>query len=131
MQFMPSLKNNLIQVIWWLTIFAGSHPLLKKLINRFHHRFANLNRLKRRQLWFNPCLYWPTHKNDLLQASQSHYQYPRPSRSHYQCSNKASWPSRLNRHQLEVFFYHKVLVIAMLFSRYQAETLHRLLPINK
>ena len=115
MQCMPSLENSPTQAIWWLAILAGSYPLLKRLINRFCHGFANFNGLKERQLWLNPCHCQPAHKNSSLQVSQGHHQCPGPSRDNYWRSSEAWRLPRLNRHRPKVFFHLEVLVIAMLF----------------
>ena len=129
-QYMPSLKSSPTQAIQWLTILAGSYLLLKKLIDGFCHGFANFDGLERKQLWLNPRHRWPAHKDGSLQASQGHHQCPGPSRDHYQRSSEASRPPRLNRHRPGVSFHLKVLVIAMLFPRHQAETLYRFLPTD-
>ena len=50
MQYMPSLKSSLTQAIQLLVIFIYSFLLLEEFINKFCHKFANLNRLKRRLL---------------------------------------------------------------------------------
>ena len=131
MRCMPSLENSPTQAIRWLTILAGSYPLLEGLINRFCHGFANFNKLEGRQLWFNPCHRQPAHEDGSLQASQGHHQCLGPSRGHYWRSSEVSRPPRLNRHRPGVFFHLEVLVIAMLFPWYQAETLHRLLSANR
>ena len=130
MQCMPSLKSSPTQAIRWLTILAGSYLLLEGLIDRFCHGFTNFDGLKGRQLWLNPCHCWPAHKDGLLQASQGHHWCLRPSRGHYQRSSKVSQPPRLNCHRLGVFFHLEVLIIAMLFSWHQAETLHCFSPTN-
>ena len=131
MQCMLSLKSNLTQAIRLLRILAGSYLLLKRLIDGFCHRFANFDGLEGRQLWFNPCHYWPAYKDDSLRASQGYYQYSKPCKRHYQCSGEALWSPKLDQHQSRVSFHLKILVIAMLFPQHQAETFYRLLPINK
>ena len=131
MQYMPSLESCPTQAIRWLTILADSYPLLKKLIDRFCHKFIDFDGLEGRQLWLNPCHRWPTHKDGSLRASQDHHWCPGPSRGHYRRSSEASRPPRLNCHQPGVLFHLKVLVIALLFLRHQTETLHHLLLTNE
>ena len=130
MQCMPSLESSPTQAIRWLTILASSYPLLERLIDGFRHGFANFDGLEGRQLWLNPCHCRPAHKDGSLRASQGHHQCLGPSRGHYRHSSEASRPPRLNRHRPGVSFHLEVLVIAMLFPRHQAETLHRLPPAN-
>ena len=131
MQYLPSLESSLIQAIWWLTIFTNSYLLLKGLINKFCHKFANFDRLKGRQLWLNPRYHQSAHKDSLLQANQGNYQCPGPCKRHYQYSDNPSQPLRLNCHWLGVVFHFKVLIIAMLFLWHQIETFHCFLPIDK
>ena len=131
MRCMPSLKSSPTQAIRWLTILAGSYPLLEGLIDGFCHRFANFNGLEKRQLWLNLCHRRPAHKDDLLQASQGHHQCPRPCRGYHQRSGEASRPLRLDQHQPGVSFHLEVLVITMLFPRHQIETLYRLLSTDR
>ena len=129
-QFMSSLESSPTQAIQWLTILAGSYPLLEGLIDGFRHGFANFDGLEGRQLWLNPRHRRPAHEDGSLRASQGYHRCPGPSRGHYRHSSKASRPPRLNCYRPGVFFHLKVLVIAMLFPRHQAETLHRLPPAN-
>ena len=63
---MFGLKNNLTQAIWWLTILINSYQLLEKFIDKFYHQVTNLNGLKGRQLWVNPCHRQLAHKNSSL-----------------------------------------------------------------
>ena len=49
----------------------------------------------------------------------------------YQRSNEASRSPGLNCHRPGVDFHLKVLVIAMLFPRHQAKTLHRFPPLDR
>ena len=86
--------------------------------------------LKGRELWFNPCHRSSAPKNSSLQASQGHHQRPRLCWSHNWRSNEASRTSKLNCHWLGIAFYLKVLVIAMLFPRHQAEAIHCLSLID-
>ena len=127
---MPSLESSPTQAIRWLTIFVGSYLLLKGLINRFHHGFANFDRLEGRQLWLYPRHRRPAHENGSLRASQGHHQCPGPSKGYDQRSSEASRPPRLYHHRLGVSFHLEVLVIAMLFPWHQVETLHCLPPAN-
>ena len=131
MQCMSSLGNSPTQTIWWFTILANSYLLLKKLINRFYHKFANFDGLEGRQLWFNLCHRQLAHKYDLLQASQGHHWCFGLCRGHHQRSSEASRPPRLDYHQSGVAFHLKILVITMLFSWHQVETLHHFLSIDK
>ena len=131
MQCMFSLKSNPTQAIRWLTILAGFYPLLKRLINKFCHGFANFDRLERRQLWLNPCHHQLAHKDDSLQVSQSHHWCPEPCKDHHQYSGEASRPLRFNCHQPGVAFHLKVLIITMLFFWHQVETFHCLPPTDR
>ena len=130
MRCMSSLENSPTQAIWWLTNLAGSYPLVERFIDKFYHGFANFDGLKGKQLWLNPRHRRLAHEDGSLQASQDHHWCPGPCRSHHRRSGEASRPPRLDHHWPGVFFYLEVLAIAMLFSWHQAETLHRLLPID-
>ena len=44
---MPGLKNNPIQILWLLTIFASTYLLLKKFINKFCHQVTNFDGLEK------------------------------------------------------------------------------------
>ena len=127
---MPSLESSPTQAIRWLTILAGSYPLLEGLIDGFCHGFANFNGLEERQLWLNPCHYWLAYKDNSLQASQDYHQCSGPCKGYHRRSGEASRLPRLDHHRPGVSFHLKVLVIAMLFPRHQAETLYRLPPTN-
>ena len=131
MQCMLGLKSSRTQALWWLTILANFYPPLERFINGFCHWSTNFDGLKRGQLWLNLCHRQLAHKDGLLRASQSNYWQPKPCWGHYWRTSKASWPSGLNDHRLRVAFYLKVLVIAMLFCKHQAEAIHCLLLTDR
>ena len=71
------------------------------------------------------------YKKSLLQTNLDYNQCSKPCWDHYQYGSEVSQSSRLNCYQLEVTIHLKVLVIAILFCQYQAETLHYFLSTNK
>ena len=48
MQCMLNLESSPAQVLWWFIIFANSYSPLEGFINKFCHKFANLDGLERR-----------------------------------------------------------------------------------
>ena len=131
LQCMLTLKSSSIQTLWWLTIFANSYLPLKGFIDRFCHKFANIDGLEGKQLWLNPRHSQPAHKDDLLQTSQNYHQRSRPDKCHYCYGNETPRAPRLNHHQPQVTSHLKVLVIAMLFLRHQTEAIYWLSPPDK
>ena len=130
MRHMPSLKSNLAQALWWLTILASFYLLLKRFINEFYHWFTNFDGLERRQLWLNPCHCRSTHNNSLLRANQGNHWRLWPCWGHHWRGNEASQSSGLNHHQLGVAFQLKVMIIAMLFPSHQIKAIHYLLSAD-
>ena len=123
---MLGLKSSLPQALWGLTIFAGAHPPLERIINGFCHWSTNFDRLEGRQLQLNPRHCRLAHKDGSLQASQGHHRRPGPGRGHHRRGSETARAPRLDRHQPGVTFHLEVLVIAMLFLRHQAEAINRL-----
>ena len=126
MRHMSGLESSPTQVLWWLTILANSYPPLERFIDGFCHGSTNFDGLEGRQLRLNPCHRQLAHKDGSLQTSQGHYWRPGPCWDHHWHRSEASRPSGLNCHRPGVALHLEVLVIAMLFSRHQAEAINRL-----
>ena len=131
MRCMPGLESSPTQALWWLTILADSYPPLEGFIDGFCHWSTNFDRLEGRQLRLNPRHRRSAHKDGSLRTSQGHHRRPGPCWGHHRRCSEASRPPGLNRHRLGVALHLKVLVIAMLFPRHQAETIYCLPPADK
>ena len=69
---------------------------MEKPLHRACDRFTVVHRLEKRQLRLDSCHYQPIDQDGALQASQSHYQCSRTSRSNHRRDGTISWPPKLH-----------------------------------
>ncbi len=124
-------KDSLPQVLRRSSIIACSNALLEGPVNGLYYKPPNLSQLARWQLRHDISHCWPAYKNGILQASQGHNWYTRSSKSDHQCGCMSLRSSGINYHGSKLAIYIKVLVFAMLLSRYQNKAIYYLPPSNK
>ena len=130
MRCMLGLKSSPTQALWWFSILAGPYLTLERFIDGFCYGIASFDRLEGGQLWLDACHCQPAHNDGSLRTSQGKHWRPRPSKGHHRRNSEIPRALRLDRHQQGVALHLEILVIAMLFSRHQAEAINRLLSSN-
>lgn len=68
MQYLLSLQDSQIQVIWRLTFAANTYSLLKKFMNGFCNWVAYIHQIEKQQLQLYLYSHRLSDKNSILQA---------------------------------------------------------------